>query len=251
VLVEWAWRERGLIVAPGAEDRIDGIAEITGLTGADLAHAPTFPLVWNQIAMRLYETPLLVGWNAPFDRAFLQTTIARYWPRSAFHSLPPGLQLGTRWLDVQLLVRGLFPERWRLGYKLAGVAADLGFTLDAAHQADQDALAAGSILLHVMNQFRLPWHDPAWVHGYAQRAAYDYARRAFFRAAKKDPEHVFFPNQADFRAYECDVCHRMKGGLHRISGWTLPEGWSRYEIGGQSLVVCGGACDLVARWHEG
>lgn len=248
-------------------------AEITDLTGIrfeDVMNAPPFWQVWNEVAPHLYGA-VPVGWNAPFDRAFLFSAVARSWPRHAFGELPWCLRPDVPWIDAQLLARSFFESEGLRSFKLSQIAERVGMYMPEKHRADADAHAAGSLLLHMVNQTResaqsARWTTPAILE--RQRAAgCRYAQRQWFWRKKKQLKTVeegaldrdqlepYLPDGQAVQVYECDVCHRMEAGvLRRESGglvWTKPQGWVYY--GGPRVAAdqcaCSPACELVANWH--
>jgi hypothetical protein len=95
--------------------------------------------VFNKIAPYIYDAQP-VAYNTSFDRRFLMHAVARTWPRRAFHTLPPMLQMGTRWIDVCPLARWCVPELPGGKYKLVKVAEHLGFDSKEAHRAGWAAI---------------------------------------------------------------------------------------------------------------
>lgn len=246
------------------------ITDITGICFEDVMNAPPFWQVWNEAAPHLYDA-VPVGWNGPFDRAFIFASIARSWPRHAFGELPWCLRPDVRWIDVQLLARDFFESEGLRSFKLGQIAERLGMYMPEAHRADADAHATGSILLHMVNQTvssmqGARWTWPAMMER-QQSAGVRYAQKQWFWRKKRQLQQVekgeldrsqlepFLPQGLHVQVYECDICHRMEAGtLLRVENgtphWTKPQGWVYY--GGPGVAdqcACSPACELVANWH--
>lgn len=224
------------------------VIDVHGITTEQVMDAPPFYEVYNKIAPYLYDA-LPVAYNTSFDRRFITHAVTRTWPRSAFHDLPPCLQLGTRWLDVCPLARACLPDLPGGRYKLTKVAEHMGFDTKEAHRADWDALLAGGILLALMRNN--PGLDWSWDATYKRAFDADvaYASRKFFwnKPDKDDPESAWLGKGKPVQLYECDVCHGVAPGKYTKRGWVEPDHWAHYG----SLLTCSSACDNVAMWHKG
>jgi len=98
---------------------------------------------WIEIHDRLrsgFSNQILAS-HTPFDR----TAVQRACQRSATRSLD------CRWLDTARVVRRTWPAFSRSGYGLANVAAHLGIKFKH-HDAEEDARAAGEILLRAIHE---------------------------------------------------------------------------------------------------
>lgn len=107
---------------------------VHGIDEGRVKGAPTFPDVWEGIASRV-EGTITVS-HTPFDRLSLSRVCDRY-RRPEFR---------TRWLDSARVVRRTWSEWSRTGYGLQSVADALGIQY-VAHDAEEDARAAGEVLL--------------------------------------------------------------------------------------------------------
>jgi DNA polymerase III subunit epsilon len=121
--------------------------DIHGITEDDVEGAPTFDEVLGEVESLLYDQ--VVVSHTSFDRVALERAAEKY-----------GLGFPTCiWLDSARVVRRAWPERYaRAGYGLSNVAADLGIEY-TAHDAREDARAAGEVLLHAIRQTGLSVED--------------------------------------------------------------------------------------------
>jgi ATP-dependent DNA helicase DinG len=112
------------------------IENLTGITNADVAHAPSIEEVLPELLKRLDQT-CLVAHNIHFDLSFLQHTLQE----NGYNPFR-----GTV-IDTVELSRMLFPDRG--GYKLNQLAVDLDVEHDHPHQADSDAFATAQLFLNL------------------------------------------------------------------------------------------------------
>jgi len=127
----------GQLVKPGRPIP-DAVVELTGITDADVAQAPTFDKVAAEVLARL-QGKGIVAYNLPFDRKFLSTELARAgltWPAES----PT--------FDPLIFARQFHEDKG--SKKLGEVASRLGIDLLEAHRAVDDATVAG----HVLYAFR-------------------------------------------------------------------------------------------------
>lgn len=113
-----------------------------GIHGIDEDHVrdkPTWPEVYAAIAPLL--TGNIVASHTGFDRAAL-TQACKTWNLSTCQC---------RWLDTARVVRRAWPQFSQSGYGLANVAATFGIKYQA-HDASEDALCAGEILMLAIEQ---------------------------------------------------------------------------------------------------
>jgi DNA polymerase III subunit epsilon len=111
---------------------------IHGIDEDMVAHAPTFDDVHREL-LRMLTDQVVVS-HTHFDRIAVERVCERY-------DLTP---LSCTWLDSARIVRRAWPDRYaESGYGLANVAADLGIEY-RAHDALEDARAAGLIVLHAV-----------------------------------------------------------------------------------------------------
>jgi len=113
--------------------------DVHGIDEEDVADAPIFSDVYPIISGFLSGS--VVVSHTAFDRVVLGKSVERY-------------QLSViscEWLDTARVVRRAWEKYARSGYGLANVAKDLGITFNH-HNAEEDARAAGLILLHVLKK---------------------------------------------------------------------------------------------------
>ncbi len=133
------------LVDPGVK-LPDVIVELTGITDADLKGQPPFSEVVDELMSRIEGQPLL-AYNHEFDTGMLAGELQRL---GRGVDLPPCLDP--------------FPLCWEYlrepghtpNAKLGTIAEFLGVPLDTAHRADQDAEAAGRVLLALPGYAALP-----------------------------------------------------------------------------------------------
>lgn len=227
------------------------VIDVHGITTEQVMDAPPFYEVFNKIAPYIYDAQP-VAYNSSFDRRFLMHAVTRTWPRRAFHTLPPMLQMGVRWIDVCPLARWCVPELPGNKYKLTKVAEHLGFDTTEAHRADWDALLAGGMLLKFIGDNpTLDWSYQATLDR-ARRADAEYNAKKFFwrKPDKEDPESAWLGKGRAVQVYECDVCHAAAPGIFKKKGWTEPEYWAHFGHAPNQLLTCSPACDSVAFWHS-
>ena len=111
--------------------------ELTGISVATVATAPTFSELWRQIE-RVMSSGILVAHNAPFDLGVLKKCLGHY---------------GIRWMDrveyacTVRIGRGMLPG---MSHSLDSMCDYYGIGLDH-HKADSDSHAAAEILLRYMS----------------------------------------------------------------------------------------------------
>jgi DNA polymerase-3 subunit epsilon len=119
---------------------------IHGIDEASVKGAPTFPQIRDLIAGRLAGK--IVASHTSFDRVALARVVEKY-----------GLeQIECIWLDTARVVRRAWPEFSQRGYGLGNVAGKLGIEF-VHHNAQEDARAAGEILLHAIKVTGLTVQD--------------------------------------------------------------------------------------------
>jgi DNA polymerase-3 subunit epsilon len=129
------------------EDYFDSMnVSIHGIDEESVKGAPTFPQIREVIAGRLGGA--IVASHTSFDRVALTRVLEKY-----------GLeQIECTWLDTAKVVRRTWPEFSQSGYGLGNVAAKLGIEF-VPHNAQEDARAAGEILVRATNVTGLTVHD--------------------------------------------------------------------------------------------
>ena len=115
-----------------------GPRKVHGLTRRQLRHAPTLRTALTELAGRL-DGAVFTAHNVEFDAAFIE--------RAARREHVP-LQLD-RQLCTLRLSRRLDPDR-QLSHRLGDICNRYGVALDRPHDALNDALAAASVLPHLL-----------------------------------------------------------------------------------------------------
>jgi DNA polymerase-3 subunit epsilon len=122
------------------EDYFDGInTSIHGIDQHAVKRAPTFPRIYASV--RKWLADAVVASHTPFDRIAVARVVEKY-------DLE---QFDCAWLDTASVARRAWPELSQRGYGLANVARKLGISF-VAHNAEEDARAAGEILAHAMKE---------------------------------------------------------------------------------------------------
>lgn len=115
--------------------------QIHGIHPRDVATAPKFPAVWEQIQQYYNENSLIVAHNAPFDNGVLKGTLAYYGLEQ-----PPFLSLCTARSS-----RKLYPEF--PNHRLNTMCEQLKIPLLNHHDALEDSRACAQILLRQEDEF--------------------------------------------------------------------------------------------------
>ena len=119
---------------------------IHGIDEARVADAPSFPEVHERL--HAYLTSGVITCHTSFDRSAIQAAHDK-------HGIPvPEIT----WLDTARVVRRAWPDRARAGFGLGPVAQMLGIEFQH-HDAEEDARAAGEILLRAIKQTGLSVQD--------------------------------------------------------------------------------------------
>jgi predicted DnaQ family exonuclease/DinG family helicase len=122
------------------------ISSLTGITDDDLAHAPDFVHVADDLTAFLNQSPL-VGQNVDFDLGFLRASFAATLKRRR------AADLDRRYtLDTAMLGRVFWPELPSFG--LSSLCEYFEIPQACAHRAADDALSAGRVLAEMVR--RLP-----------------------------------------------------------------------------------------------
>jgi DNA polymerase-3 subunit epsilon len=122
------------------EDYFDGInTSIHGIDQRAVKGAPTFPRIYGSVRKALADA--VVASHTPFDRVAVARVIEKY-------DLE---QFECAWLDTARVARRAWPELSQRGYGLANVAKKLSISF-VAHNAEEDARAAGEILVYAMKE---------------------------------------------------------------------------------------------------
>ena len=113
--------------------------QLTGITPAAVADAPTFPDVWPELR-RFFESGMLIANNASFDMSVLAKCLHAYgivWRDSVSYACT--CQMGRR----------CFPDL--PNHKLNTLCEHLGIDLEH-HQAGSDSRACAQLLLHYQSR---------------------------------------------------------------------------------------------------
>ncbi len=166
----------GSLVNPGLP--IPGkVKELTGITDEMVADQPSFAEIKWEVYGRLRDR-VVAAYNAPFDTAFL-----RFELEQAGLGLPE-----TPVLDPLVWARQLMPND--RSHKLGRVCDKLGISLENAHRAEDDAEAAGLVLLRFADQ--VPVELGALL---TEQASWQQAQEAAF-AARRAAKAANRPQQA-------------------------------------------------------
>lgn len=115
---------------------------IHGIDESKVQNSPAFHEVYETVASMLRGS--ITVCHTSFDRTALSQTLRK-------HSLP---EIECRWLDSAKVVRRTW-EKWsRSGYGLINVCLELGIQYKA-HDAVEDARAAGEVLIRAMSEIQL------------------------------------------------------------------------------------------------
>jgi len=122
------------------EDYFENInTSIHGIDERAVEGAPTFPRIYGSVRKLLADA--VVASHTPFDRVAVARVIEKY-----------DLEYcDCAWLDTARVARRAWPEFSQRGYGLANVARKLGISF-VAHNAEEDARAAGEILAYAMKE---------------------------------------------------------------------------------------------------
>ncbi len=138
----------GTLVNP--EDYFDWInIKIHGINEQAVKNAPAFKEIYCQVMERL-QGQVVVS-HTSFDRTALSQAVTKY-------GLPV---ISCQWLDTASVVRRTWSQWARNGYRLPNVCRELGITY-AAHDAIEDAWAAGEVLIQAIKTTGLEVVD--WLH---------------------------------------------------------------------------------------
>lgn len=122
------------------EDCFDDFnTSIHGIDQRAVKGAPTFPLIYRTVRKLLADA--VVASHTSFDRLAVARVMAKY-DLETFECV---------WLDTARVARRAWPEFSQRGYGLANVARKLGISF-VAHNAEEDARAAGEILAYAIKE---------------------------------------------------------------------------------------------------
>ncbi|QIK61892.1 3'-5' exonuclease [Leucobacter viscericola] len=143
VLERYDWLLNPGVEIPAAAQRVHGIStEIARASGIDAAVG--VQQIIEQLAEMIERGFPVVAYNAPYDLTLLRAEAARYglaWPESFAPVIDPLI------LDKQF-------DRYRKGKRtLEAVAAHHGVEIGTAHDAGDDAIAAGRVLQCIARKY--------------------------------------------------------------------------------------------------
>ncbi len=119
---------------------------IHGIDQSAVSRAPTFPQIYESV--RKWLTDSVVASHTPFDRVAIERVVEKY-----------GLeQVACAWLDTARVARRAWPQFSQRGYGLANLAAHLGIPF-VPHNAEEDARAAGEVLVRAIEETGTPVHE--------------------------------------------------------------------------------------------
>lgn len=175
------------------------VQKLTGIVDADLADAPLFADVVEQILEFIEDAPL-VGYNVDFDVSFLNAELERIGRRSLLNHA----------LDLLPVANWLMPGSRARG--LSSLARELDVRPGGAHRALDDAETTASILFTLAPRLR-----EAGIHSLSQIDGFRVARRdepdtntPFSRGRSLlDPEHAS-------SAPQCPGVYLMLGDEERV-----------------------------------
>jgi DNA polymerase-3 subunit epsilon len=177
--VEERW---STLVNPGI-DIPDEVTRITGIKTEDLAGAPVFETLLEEITTRLRDR-VLVAYNLEFDRAFIKNELER--AGSAWEELS--------YVDPLIFAREL--HRNQGSKRLGAVAERLGIEIGQAHRAADDAIAAGKVLYAFAGQLPTTLAELTVLQG--QWATQQENERASWRSRRDGgPESVIGTQQTE------------------------------------------------------
>lgn len=129
------------------EDYFNGMnVSIHGIDENTVRGAPIFPKIY-EVVKQLLSGKIVVS-HTSFDRVAFSRAFEKY-----------GLEeIDCIWLDSAKVVRRAWAEFSQMGYGLANVTKKLGIEFQH-HNAGEDALAAGQILVHAINKTGISLED--------------------------------------------------------------------------------------------
>jgi DNA polymerase-3 subunit epsilon len=121
-----------------------GATEVHGISDSDVAGCPSLQDVAERFLQHVRAAPVLVGYNWPFDAAFLHAALGSAW-QQAIEGKPV--------LDALVVVRQDAVGRFWKGpgrHKLDAVARQLGIAWEGdAHRASSDCVMTCRVLWHL------------------------------------------------------------------------------------------------------
>lgn len=196
----------GWLVDPELPSLPPAIVELTGLRIEDLRGQPRFAEIAPEVVARLGSAPVVVAYNAGFDRGFIGAELRR-----AGHALD-----GRPWADPLVYVREF--DKYERGKKLTDATSRRKITVEGnAHRASADAELAGRLLLALLDRLPDDWEELIALQGRwqaAQEADMAAYRKRTGRASSPPPAAV-----APSRPAEA-----LAAGPATLEVWTAPSG---------------------------
>lgn len=135
------------------EDYFDSInIQIHNITEDMTKSAPTFPTIADQVRRMLYQK--IVVTHMAFDKLALTRVAEKY----------KLADIECKWLDSARVARRTWRQYRTSGYSLANLSREFNIKFEH-HNAQEDARAAGEILLKAIEETKIPLED--WlIHAY-------------------------------------------------------------------------------------
>jgi DNA polymerase-3 subunit epsilon len=150
--------------------------DVHGISDDDVKNEPTFRARVDEILQALVgKVP--VAYNAEFDKAFLSDELSR--AGVSGKRLPPAARRGVEWIDPLVWARELQKEE--KSRALSEVAARLGISIERAHRATDDAVAAMAVMAVFFADARVPKTYAAFINEQRRLARLHAEDRQFWR----------------------------------------------------------------------
>jgi DNA polymerase-3 subunit epsilon len=180
---------------------------IHGITPEKASGALTFPVIHQMLQSVIKsDGKIIVATHTPFDQISLQRASQKY-----------GLdKLSWNWLDTARVVRRQWEEFRYSGYGLSNVAGKLGIEYKA-HNAVEDARAAGEVLIKAMEQSGLSleaWYEKAYQHISTGSTSY---------AQDGNPDGTFYGETIAFTG-ELSLPRKEAARLAALAGCNVGDG---------------------------
>lgn len=145
--------KKGWLINPGCPIPKEA-SDVHGILDQDVAEQPLFEQVAEEIfnSMKGY---LPLAYNAEFDRNFLLCELKRWTPTPApDRELPEAMRAKVEWIDPLDWARELHKEH--KSRALGEVCQRLGISLENAHRATDDAVAAALVMTTFLKDPSVP-----------------------------------------------------------------------------------------------
>lgn len=141
--------EKGWLIDPERPIPPDATA-VHGITDEDVQGKPKFSEIVPEL-LDVVRGALPLAYNAEFDRAFLRAELER---AGASGAEVPAFRDGVVWMDPLSFAREL--QKNERSRALGEVCERLGISLENAHRATDDAVAAGKVMAAFLADPRVP-----------------------------------------------------------------------------------------------